>query len=190
MLSLLQQENYFLINKGGVYEKMKILPKRLVYFDGVRGGTGASPDKSFPERGFTLIELLVVIGILTILLSIVLVAINPSRQFKQGNNTQRRSDVNAILNAIHQYAADNNGILPTGITTTATNIGSGNGEIDICSDLVTTYIAEMPADPTAGSWIDCTDYDSGYNVSSSAADSRVTVSAPNVELSETITITR
>ncbi len=40
------------------------------------------------QKGFTLIELLVVIGILTVLLSIVLVAINPARQFSQANNTK------------------------------------------------------------------------------------------------------
>jgi prepilin-type N-terminal cleavage/methylation domain-containing protein len=33
------------------------------------------------QKGFTLIELLVVIGIVGILLSITLVAINPARQF-------------------------------------------------------------------------------------------------------------
>src|SRR6266849_3374438 len=67
------------------------------------------------QKGFTLIELLVVIGILAVLLSIVLIAINPAKQFSQANNTKRRSDVNAILNAIDQYAADNKGTLPAGV---------------------------------------------------------------------------
>src|SRR5438105_4042615 len=77
------------------------------------------------QKGFTLIELLVVIGILAVLLSIVLIAINPARQFAQANDTQRRSDVNAILNGIHEYMADNNGNLPAGITTTDTDISVG-----------------------------------------------------------------
>jgi prepilin-type N-terminal cleavage/methylation domain-containing protein len=55
---------------------------------------------TLPRKGFTLIELVVVIGILAVLLTIVLVAINPARQFKQANDTKRRSDVNAILNAV------------------------------------------------------------------------------------------
>src|SRR6476660_8622212 len=63
-------------------------------------------------KGFTLIELLVVIGILAILLAITLIAINPARQFAQSNDTKRKSDVNAILNAIGQYSADNDGGLP------------------------------------------------------------------------------
>ena len=65
--------------------------------------------------GFTLIELLVVIGILGILLAIVLIAINPAAQFAQANNTARTNDVNTILNAVHQYAADHKGVLPAGI---------------------------------------------------------------------------
>ncbi len=51
------------------------------------------------QKGFTLIELLVVIGILAILLAIVLIAINPARQFAQANDTKRESDVHTILNA-------------------------------------------------------------------------------------------
>ncbi|MCA9302362.1 type II secretion system protein [Candidatus Nomurabacteria bacterium] len=142
------------------------------------------------NKGFTLIELLVVIGILTILLSIVLIAINPSRQFQQANNTQRRSDVSAILNATHQYMADNNGTPPSAITNTATNIGSGNTDIDLCDDLVPTYIAEMPFDPIDGSYTSCASYDSGYEISKSSTDNRITVSAPSAELSETISVTR
>ncbi len=138
--------------------------------------------------GFTLIELLVVIGILTILLAIVLVAINPARQFSQANNTQRRSDISAILNGIHQYAADNSGALPSAITTSATNVGGGVSDVDICSDLVSTYLAEMPVDPTAGSWTNCSSYDTGYTVVKSASDNRITVAAPNSELSETISV--
>lgn len=142
------------------------------------------------KNGFTLIELLVVIGILAVLLSIVLVAINPARQFAQANNTKRKSDINQILNAINQYAADNNGTLPADITTSVQDIS--NTAADICSDLVTTYIAALPFDPVSGSYTSCSTYDTGYTVLRTATGSaaRVTVSAPDAELSETITITR
>src|SRR3990167_4308182 len=92
------------------------------------------------KHGFTLIELLVVIGILTVLLAIVLIAINPAKQFAQANNTQRRSDVNSILNAIHQYAADNKGII------TALGIPTGTA-IPICDSGGTVTVAECPARP-------------------------------------------
>ena len=140
------------------------------------------------NNGFTLIELLVVIGILTVLLSIVLIAINPSRQFAQANDTQRRSDVSAILNAVHQYAADNNGSLPDGISATSGTISSGSGDVDLCDDLVPVYIAEMPVDPTTGSWTSCSSYDTGYTIVSGSSN-RVTVSA-TPEIAESISITR
>src|SRR5260221_2862136 len=93
------------------------------------------------QKGFTLIELLVVIGILAILLAIVLIAINPARQFAQANNTKRQSDVNSILNAVNQYMADNKGALPTGtgytIDSTPTFIGStAVTEVNLCTALV------------------------------------------------------
>src|SRR4030042_6598744 len=106
-------------------------------------------------KAFTLIELLVVIGVLTILFAIVLIAVNPGRQFAQANDTQRRSDINAILNAVHQYAAENKGALPTGIDTTVRTICGPIADpdcptttsVDLCTLLVPTYIAAMPVDP-------------------------------------------
>jgi prepilin-type N-terminal cleavage/methylation domain-containing protein len=144
------------------------------------------------SKGFTLIELLVVIGILAVLLAIVLIAINPARQFSQANNTQRRSDVNAILNGIHQYAADNDGQLPAGITTTAVNVS--NTGADLCALLVTDYLAALPVDPSGGDPIDETGcaaaYDTSYTVVTSAANNRVTVTAPAAELGAIISATR
>ena len=61
------------------------------------------------KRGFTLIEVLLVLAIIAILASLVIIAINPARQFAQTRNTQRWAAVNSILNSIHQNMADNNG---------------------------------------------------------------------------------
>lgn len=144
------------------------------------------------NSGFTLIELLVVIGILAILLSIVLIAINPARQFGQANNTRRRSDVTQILNAIGAYAADNKGVLPAGITTTEATITDGVGGANICDDIMPDYIPALPEDPqlgSGGSFTVCTGYNTGYTVVKDA-NNRVTVTAPDAENDETITITR
>lgn len=144
-----------------------------------------------PKKAFTLIEVLLVIVIIAILAGIVIIAVNPGRQISQANNAQRDNDVRAILDAVHQYGIDNRGTLPAAITGVATVVGSGGAEIDICADLVPTYIAEMPYDPTAAgaSYTDCTSYSTGYTILEDA-DGRVTVAAPDAELAETISVTR
>jgi len=148
-------------------------------------------NKRFHKKAFTLVEVLLVIVIIAILAGIVIVAINPSRQISQANNAERDSDVKSILDAVHEYAIDNRGTLPSAITTTATIIGDDTAEIDICSLLVPTYIAEMPFDPTAtgAAYTDCTTYYTGYTIAADA-NGRLTVAAPSAELSETISVTR
>ncbi|HUQ85903.1 MAG TPA: type II secretion system protein [Candidatus Limnocylindrales bacterium] len=153
------------------------------------------------NKGFTLIELLVVIGILSILLAITLIAINPARQFAQSNDTKRKSDVTAILNAIGQFAADNNGSLPgdnpvpanSEITTSPQLISSA--ESNLCAFLVTQYMAALPSDPTTGSPTGMIPqpcpavYDTGYTVVKSALDNRVTITATG-QITPIITATR
>lgn len=144
------------------------------------------------KRGFTLIEILLTMGIVSILMAIVIIAINPARQFAQSNNTKRRSDVSAILNAIGQYQTDNLGVLPAGITTSAQTISDTGA--NLCSLIVTRYLAELPADPSVNGGTAITNcgaaYNTGYTVIVGAADSRITVAAPQAELTETISVTR
>lgn len=113
-------------------------------------------------QGFTLIELMVVIGIITILAAVVIVAVNPLRQFRSARDTQRRADLREITSAIYQYSVDNNGQLPSGIPTgesNALNIGTGTGNLDLGAVLVPTYISKIPADPLNG-----TDADTQYTI--------------------------
>ena len=117
------------------------------------------------KKGFTLIELLVVIGIIGILAAIVLIAVNPGRQFAQARDTQRLSDLRAITDAIYQYAAEHNGDLPdtddddttsnfpaslTEIGTAGFDLASANSEADPTTTVVPTYIADIPQDPSTG----------------------------------------
>lgn len=143
------------------------------------------------RKGFTLIELLVVIGILAVLLAIVLVAINPGRQFEQANNTKRSADVNTILNAVHQYMAENKGNLPAGLATAdpddpVTINSAGTGQ-DFCEALVPTFVAALPTDPGQNSdpieVDDCDAYETGYIISKSATDNRITVSTSDGSIS-------
>ncbi|MFA5799762.1 MAG: prepilin-type N-terminal cleavage/methylation domain-containing protein [Candidatus Peribacteraceae bacterium] len=142
------------------------------------------------RRGFTLIELLLVIGIIAILAAIVIVAINPTKQLGDARNAQRRSDVNTVLNAVYQYAIDNNGTLPGAITTSATAICRSTGGIN-CTGLVNlnlltgSYLVALPIDPNTS-----TATSTNYTIVKNATTSRITVAAPGAEQSATISVTR
>ena len=111
------------------------------------------------QKGFTLIELLIVIGIIAILASAVIVAINPGQQFAEARNSTRRNHLSTVASAVHSWAAmENNGVYPNCLES-----GDGNG-VDINSELECTpadggeavgleellsdYINQLPDPPT------------------------------------------
>ncbi len=138
-----------------------------------------------------MLELLVVIGIIAILAGVVIVALNPGRQFAQARDAQRWSHVNTILNAIGQNMADNRGnwtcaagALPTSTTELGTQ--SPNYNIEAC--IVPLYVSIMPLDPSSG-----TASSTGYRISYDSTNRRVTVNSLYQEISSStnpITVTR
>ena len=158
--------------------------------------------KRFKGSGFTLIEILVVIGIVAALAAIVIVAINPARQFAQARNSQRQSNVNTILNAVGQRLADNKGVFAGGtpncpvLTAGVTyRIASGTpvvpGDIIDLSCLTPTYIpAALPFDPSAvgARFVSVSDYNTGYSIELDA-QGRYTVRAPGASLETAISAT-
>jgi prepilin-type N-terminal cleavage/methylation domain-containing protein len=134
------------------------------------------------NKGFTLIEILVVIGIIAVLATIVIIAINPARQFAQARDTQRVSNVNSILNAIGQRIADNKGVFEGGTCPTLPTAPTTASTTALSDCLVPLYLTVIPIDPKP---------DQGdYVVSVATSTSRITVSAPSAELTKPISVTR
>lgn len=116
------------------------------------------------QKGFTLIELLVVIAIIAILAVVVFVALDPVTRFADARNSRRWTDVNSILTAVHQSIVDNDGSLPSGLTSgmSVTQIGTAVSGCDSsCTDATASacvnlnaplarYLKSLPTDPESG----------------------------------------
>jgi prepilin-type N-terminal cleavage/methylation domain-containing protein len=153
------------------------------------------------ECGFTLLEILLVVAAIGILAGIVIVAVNPSKQLGDTSNAQRRSDVNAVMNAVYQYALDNNGAFPSGLVATATTpsmLGTATSGcntictatttaaacLNLTNDLTPTYIVGIPMDPLSGTAAN-TDY-----YIRRLSTGRLVVGSCDPEQSEVISVTR
>lgn len=119
------------------------------------------------EKGFTLVELILVIAIIIIIAAAIFVALNPARRIGDANDSRRWSDVNQILNAVHQSNVDAGGAFPDASewtaganyyvlgTGAACNVDCGAQTTQAaCADLASlvsgSYIASIPQDPVTG----------------------------------------
>jgi type IV pilus assembly protein PilA len=140
--------------------------------------------------GFTLLEIVLVVAAIGILAGIVILALNPAKQLSEARNAQRHADADTILDAVYHYAVDNNGSLPSAITTTPTEICATNAvSCDRLVDLsVLTaqqkYLAAIPVEPQQMGV-----NGAGYMISKTA-NGRVMVTAQYPEQGATISITR
>ncbi|MBI2033818.1 MAG: prepilin-type N-terminal cleavage/methylation domain-containing protein [Candidatus Liptonbacteria bacterium] len=150
------------------------------------------------RRGFTLLEILLVVAALGILAGIVILAINPGKQLGDTRNAARKVDVNTIINGVYQYSLDNNGNLPSGLSTSTCSTATNN----ICKTSVATssctgfvdlsvltqnekYLVSIPIDPSISSASTGT----GYFVRKTV-NGRVEVCAPNAEQGATVSVIR
>ena len=132
------------------------------------------------QKGFTLLEILVVLGIIAILAAIVIVATSPARHLAAARDTVRTNDLHQLVNAVYEYALDNNGQFPPSISTTPADVGTSG--LNLAEFLVPVYLSRIPEDPVSGSK-SITQYvmfREGHKLVSSATG----------ELQETITVVR
>ncbi|MEI6190970.1 MAG: LamG-like jellyroll fold domain-containing protein [bacterium] len=164
------------------------------------------------KSGFTLLEILLVIGIIAVLAGIVIIAVNPSKQLAQVRNTQRKSDIKQIYNAITQYYIDNSAYPATLSTTALTeicNTGSvastststsgvncATAGLTNLSTLVPTYLVSIPTDPTGSSsllsfiptaYAATNATGTGYKIAKNASN-QIVVQAPLAEIGTQVVV--
>lgn len=144
--------------------------------------------KSSARNGFSLIEALLVIAIISMLTTTSLFYLKPMDNMSKAKDSQRRTDVQTILNAIHQYALDHRGNFPVCIDDLFRNICAGkdcSGVSQSCNlyPIVGKYIVAIPVDPGGPDG-----NDSNYDVQMQGG--RITVRAPEAEKTQVIQATR
>ncbi len=111
-----------------------------------------------------MVELLISIALIALLATVVVFLINPGTMLARARDTQRQSDLVAILSSVYQYSAEHSGALPDTDGNPLTNnfptspicIGSGGGCFNLASagdageTMVPVYMAAIPQDPQAG----------------------------------------
>lgn len=150
------------------------------------------------KRGFTLIELIIVVAIIGLLAAAAFVAVDPAKRIGKANDATRWADITAIADAIMKYTVDNNGSLPTAVSTASAGTtylisvygdtdatskycdsidASTYAKRDIGSGLISAYIATMPIDPSVTTSIANSSSTSYYIVKDS--NGRIKVGACN-----------
>nr|MDA3815018.1 type II secretion system protein [Patescibacteria group bacterium] len=117
------------------------------------------------DSGFTLMELLITLGIIVILASVVIIAINPGDRMQKARNDQREINVNNLYSVLRSYKSKE-GDLPI-------CVGITEGDIYDCEVvLVSDYIVALPEDPSSS----CS-YDTGYFVKKNSSTEEFGVKA-------------
>ncbi|MBU1326711.1 prepilin-type N-terminal cleavage/methylation domain-containing protein [Patescibacteria group bacterium] len=95
------------------------------------------------KKGFTLIELLVVVTIITVLVTIGIVAYSSIN--KRSRDAKRKSDLEQVRSALEMFRSDF-GYYPD------TGLGNWTLTSDLSTVLVATYMPAIPGDPSTGTY--------------------------------------
>ncbi|MCD5396363.1 MAG: prepilin-type N-terminal cleavage/methylation domain-containing protein, partial [Candidatus Pacebacteria bacterium] len=110
------------------------------------------PGKKLTKKGFTLIEILIVMGIVGALATGIIIAIKPGARFAQMRDMKRKENLERIYSAIQNKLLSEGGawIGCEEIPFEPTFIGKGEGNYDLYSCLVPTYLSKELYDPKDG----------------------------------------
>jgi|GEM_PF-1098068 type II secretory pathway pseudopilin PulG len=148
--------------------------------------------KNRQRNAFTLLEIVPVLTVASLLLMIILSALNPSEWFAEARNTKRKHHISVIADSIIEYSRDNDLSLlyqmPENSQEICADILTGNcaGLFDI-NVVIGTYMDSVPIDPSSQDE-SLTNEHSRYFIIRSGQ--RFTVSAPDAEIGATIEVTR
>ena len=147
-------------------------------------------------KGFSFLELVVFVGVLVVILTVLFISINPSRQYEKALEKQRQRDIKSLLTAIEKLSVNESFILEklnfgSGIPDKATIIGSSQDQVNICSELVPLFIETMPFDPTLinARFNGCEDYLTGYMIMATTGPvTKITISSHESGFTDSIQI--
>ncbi len=98
------------------------------------------------RKGFTLIELLIVISVLALLVTVLLMTINPTAQIGKANDAERKKDLQRIKVAFEEYYNDK-GCYPTNDDVVASLMNRNNCNSSIFSPWLNTWPCDPHGDP-------------------------------------------
>lgn len=146
------------------------------------------------SKGFTLVEVVLVLAILAVVVTMVIVAVDPAYQLARSRNDRRIGHLLTIINAIGQNMADNNGTFKCvsgALPGSATNMASAPPNYNIGPCLVPDYLSGLPFDPSApgGYYSGPNDYNTIYTILQDSVG-RIILRAPAAELGQPIIVSR
>jgi prepilin-type N-terminal cleavage/methylation domain-containing protein len=147
------------------------------------------------RKGFTLLEIVPVLTIVAFLATIVILSLNPKKQFLEARNSARKNDIAHIADAIAEYSRDKS-------TDLLMSIPTGSAQ-ELCADLLTgscslmvnlrdlydLYLEDVPVDPLSEDPDSINEHSRYFII---RRGNRITISAPDTEPAgaEDLTVSR
>lgn len=120
-----------------------------------RKNTPTSHSNDFLDsRGFTLIEIITALGVISILATVILAAVNPLEQFRKAQDVKRKSDLGQIQRALESYYQDFDKYPAHTLSSYTINTsqdGDENTEV-AWGETWAPYLDVLPSDPSSSKY--------------------------------------